>query len=41
MHYSYPGLPIPLLVIGLATLATGENYLINQGEEAEAAGRTG
>ena len=40
VHHSFPGLPIPLLVIGLATLATGNNYLINWGEEAQTAGQT-
>ena len=40
VRHSFPGLPIPLLVIGLATLATGNNYLINWGEEAQTAGQT-
>ena len=40
VRHSYPGLPIPLLVIGLATRATGDNYLINWGEEARTAGQT-
>ena len=40
VRHSFPGLPIPLLVIGLATLATGNNYLINWGEEAQTASQT-